>query len=58
MQEKKKLSLHHETSPIEDISQSTEKASIDFSGINAGPAVRKIARELEIDLTKLLALGK
>ena len=24
----------------------------DFSGINAGPAVRKYARELEIDLSK------
>ncbi|MFL2485712.1 MAG: 2-oxo acid dehydrogenase subunit E2 [Gammaproteobacteria bacterium] len=47
-----------ETSPIEDKSQRTEKASIDFSGINAGPAVRKIARELEIDLTKIIGSGK
>ena len=47
-----------ETSPNEDITQTTEKASIDFSGINAGPAVRKIARELEIDLTKIIGSGK
>jgi len=47
-----------ETSPNEDITQRTEKASIDFSGINAGPAVRKIARELEIDLTKIIGSGK
>ena len=47
-----------ETSSIEDIAQKTEKVSIDFSGINAGPAVRKIARELEIDLTKIIGSGK
>ena len=33
-------------------------ASIDFNGINAGPAVRKIARELEIDLKKIIGSGK
>ncbi len=42
----------------EDKSQETEKASIDFSGINAGPAVRKIARELEIDLKQIIGSGK
>ena len=62
-----------ETKPIEDkgISSSkdivsaeeskqaaTETASVDFSGINAGPAVRKIARELEIDLKKINGSGK
>lgn len=31
---------------------------IDFSGINAGPAVRKIARELEIDLKRIIGSGK
>ena len=36
----------------------TEAVSIDFSGINAGPAVRKIARELEIDLKKINGSGK
>ena len=35
-----------------------EKATIDFSGINAGPAVRKIARELGLDLKKIIGSGK
>ena len=43
----------------EDLKQvATETPSIDFSGINAGPAVRKIARELEIDLKKINGSGK
>ena len=45
-------------SPIQDKTQTIEKASIDFSGINAGPAVRKIARELEINLNDLIGSGK
>ena len=36
----------------------TQTYSIDFTGINAGPAVRKIARELEIDLKKINGTGK
>ena len=47
-----------ETSTVEDITQTNEKSSIDFGGINAGPAVRKIARELEIDLAKIIGSGK
>ena len=35
-----------------------EKPLIDFSGINAGPAVRKIARELEIDLKNIIGSGR
>ncbi len=35
-----------------------ESVLIDFSGINAGPAVRKIARELDIDLKKIIGSGK
>ena len=35
----------------------TEVIKQDFSGINAGPAVRKIARELEIDLSKINGTG-
>lgn len=31
---------------------------LNFDGINAGPAVRKIARELEIDLQKINGTGK
>ena len=42
----------------EDSVPRIEKPTIDFSGINAGPAVRKIARELEIDLTKIIGSGK
>ncbi len=44
--------------PIENKTHIIEKASIDLSGINAGPAVRKIARELEIDLNKIIGSGK
>ena len=61
-----------EAKPIEDSVSSTSQkpasaedsqpikniVSIDFSGINAGPAVRKIARELEIDLKKVNGSGK
>ena len=46
------------TADVEEKIQKMEKASIDFSGINAGPAVRKIARELEIDLKKIIGSGK
>ena len=35
-----------------------ESVLIDFSGISAGPAVRKIARELDIDLKKIIGSGK
>ncbi|MBD73998.1 MAG: hypothetical protein CMM96_00675 [Rickettsiales bacterium] len=51
-------SLPNRTSPIEDKSKRIEKASKDFTGINAGPAVRKIARELEIDLKQIIGSGK
>ena len=58
-QEKEEIKVSStETSPVEDKSQRIEKTSIDFSGINAGPAVRKIARELEIDLKKIIGSGK
>tara|TARA_B100000963_G_scaffold189429_1_gene164853 strand:- start:2232 stop:3431 length:1200 start_codon:yes stop_codon:yes gene_type:complete len=43
---------------IENKTHIIDKASIDLSGINAGPAVRKIARELEIDLKKIIGSGK
>ena len=36
----------------------TESVLIDLSGISAGPAVRKIARELDIDLKKIIGSGK
>ena len=50
--------LSQNTPTTEDTTERTEKASIDFSGINAGPAVRKIARELEIDLKQIIGSGK
>lgn len=40
------------------INPHAESVLIDFSGINAGPAVRKIARELDIDLKKIIGSGK
>ena len=53
------ISSSKEIAATEDVKQvATETASIDFSGINAGPAVRKIARELEIDLKKINGSGK
>ena len=50
--------ISNQTPTLENRTQSIEKASIDLSGINAGPAVRKIARELEIDLKKIIGSGK
>ena len=62
-----------ETKPLEDTNISVSKgpenvetnqpknmspSSVDLNGINAGPAVRKIARELEIDLNKINGSGK
>ena len=35
-----------------------DQSEIKFKGINAGPAVRKYARELDIDLTKIDGSGK
>ena len=53
------ISPSKEIAATEDVKQvATETASTDFSGINAGPAVRKIARELEIDLKKINGTGK
>ena len=53
MQEEKNISTQ-KPQTIKESPQKNEKNSIDFSGINAGPAVRKIARELEIDLKKII----
>ena len=47
-----------ESVTAKDTTPTTNITSIDFSGINAGPAVRKIARELEIDLKKINGSGK
>ena len=44
--------------PNKHIPAKKEEINFNFSGINAGPAVRKIAREFEIDLKKIAGSGK
>lgn len=57
--EKQKSDFQSKDSAIETkASQQKRKAPVNLSGINAGPAVRKYARELEIDLTKINGTGK
>ena len=46
-----------EPTKVNETSQKNEIV-LNFDGINAGPAVRKIARELEIDLQKINGTGK
>ena len=40
------------------INENNLSVNLNLSGINAGPAVRKYARELEIDLTKITPTGR
>ena len=54
---KKETDKPAQKEPTEPI-QTIKKEVIAISGINAGPAVRKYARELEIDLTKINGTGK
>lgn len=57
--EKQKSDYQSKDSAIEtEASQQKRKAPVNLSGLNAGPAVRKYARELEIDLTKINGTGK
>ena len=57
--EKQKSDFQSKDSSIEtEASQQKRKAPVNLSGLNAGPAVRKYARELEIDLTKINGTGK
>ena len=44
--------------PAKTVQNKIKKEATPVSGINAGPAVRKYARELEIDLTKISGTGK
>ena len=53
-----KKEIPKEPEPTEHISNSLDQSEIKFKGINAGPAVRKYARELDIDLTKIDGSGK
>ncbi len=41
-----------------ELTKDNESIQMNFAGINAGPAVRKIARELEINLNKIIGSGK
>ncbi len=57
---KKEVSEETRVIPTAQESQLTykdNKSLIDLEGINAGPAVRKIARELDIDLKKIIGSG-
>ncbi len=57
--EKQSSETIHNAPKLEDSApKKIEKPLIDFSGINAGPAVRKIARELEIDLKNIIGSGR
>ena len=66
MEVAKEETVKAETKDISKIEQTTiqeninEASYVSYSvkGINAGPAVRKYARELEIDLTKILPSGR
>ena len=40
------------------LEESTKRENMPITGINAGPAVRKYARELDIDLTQIQGTGK
>ena len=53
-----KKEIPKEPEPTEHISNSLDQSEIKFKGINAGPAVEKYARELDIDLTKIDGSGK
>ena len=58
--DEEKIKEKDQKETISPINKATEieEVLIDFSGINAGPAVRKIARELEIDLKQIIGSGK
>ena len=43
--------------PAAKASAAPSAAISDFSGVNAGPAVRRLARELELDLTRIKGTG-
>ena len=54
----KDISPKNETNKIEKTLSETRPALYSFKGINAGPAVRKYARELEIDLKEITPSGR
>lgn len=58
-QEAKEGSSYSKVNSLKEEEQENKPSvKYDFKGINAGPAVRKYARELEIDLSKVSASGR
>ncbi len=55
---KEKNRVKKESEEKKSNQQEIQKTPIDFSHINAGPAVRKIARELEINLKDIVGSGR
>jgi pyruvate dehydrogenase E2 component (dihydrolipoamide acetyltransferase) len=49
---------HKQEKPAENKHIESKEPALSFKGVNAGPAVRKIARELSIDLSDILGTGK
>ena len=49
---------HKQEKPVESEHIGSNEPILSFKGVNAGPAVRKIARELSIDLSDILGTGK
>ena len=50
--------IENQQPPTEKTLNDTSSTSYSVKGINAGPAVRKYARELEIDLSKITPSGR
>src|SRR5271165_872824 len=46
------------TAPAVSVGAQPAAAQIDFSGVHAGPSVRRIAREMGVDLTKVTGTGE
>jgi pyruvate dehydrogenase E2 component (dihydrolipoamide acetyltransferase) len=46
------------TAPAVSVGAQPVAAQIDFSGVHAGPSVRRIAREMGVDLTKVTGTGE
>jgi pyruvate dehydrogenase E2 component (dihydrolipoamide acetyltransferase) len=58
--EKEKIQLHvsAEQNEVKKKDEEPAEQSLNFDGINSGPAVRKISREFGIDLSKVIGTGK
>jgi len=46
------------TAPVVSVCAQPAAAQTDFSGVHAGPSVRRIAREMGVDLTKVTGTGE